>query len=49
MTNVFILGAGGFGREILDFYNDLGRNDDVIGFLDEDPKIEGNLQVLKLS
>jgi len=41
MTNVFILGAGGFGREILDLYNDLGRENDVLGFLDENYQIKG--------
>jgi len=41
MTNVFILGAGGFGREILDFFNDLNRDEDVLGFLDENPQIKG--------
>jgi len=43
MTNVFILGAGGFGREVLDIYNDLEREEDVLGFLDENPQIEGKI------
>jgi len=43
MTKVFILGAGGFGKEILDFYQDLGREKDILGFLDENPEIEGNI------
>ena len=41
MTKVFILGAGGFGREILDIFDELGRFNDVLGFLDEDPEIKG--------
>lgn len=40
---VFILGAGGFGREVLDVYIDLGREKDVLGFLEEDCKKEGEL------
>ncbi|MCL2116609.1 MAG: acetyltransferase [Methanobrevibacter sp.] len=43
MTNVFILGAGGFGREILDFFTDLGREKDVLGFLDENSQIKGEI------
>ena len=43
MTKVFILGAGGFGKEILDFYNDLGREEDVLGFLDENLEIAGKI------
>jgi len=40
---VFILGAGGFGRETLDVYIDLGRESDVLGFLEENCKREGEL------
>ena len=43
MVKVFILGAGGFGKEILDFYTDLGRKKDVLGFLDENPKRDGEI------
>jgi sugar O-acyltransferase (sialic acid O-acetyltransferase NeuD family) len=32
---VFILGAGGFARETFDVYIDLGRENDVLGFLEE--------------
>ena len=40
---VFILGAGGFARETLDVYIDLGREKDVLGFLEEDCKREGEM------
>ena len=43
MTNVFILGAGGFGREVLDILQDLNRDEDVLGFLDENLQIKGQL------
>ena len=33
--NVFIIGAGGFARETFDVYIDLKREEDVIGFLEE--------------
>jgi sugar O-acyltransferase (sialic acid O-acetyltransferase NeuD family) len=32
---ICILGAGGFGREILNLYSDLGREDEVFGFIEE--------------
>jgi len=41
MANMFILGAGGFGREVLDILADLGRINDVLGFLDENTEIKG--------
>lgn len=40
---VFILGAGGFARETFDVYIDAGREGDVLGFLEENCKIEGAL------
>ena len=40
---VFILGAGGFGREVLDVYIDSGREKDVLGFLEENCQKEGEL------
>jgi len=41
--SVFILGAGGFARETFDVYIDLGRETDVLGFLEEDCKNDGNM------
>lgn len=32
---IFILGAGGLGREVLNIYIDSGRVNEIIGFLDE--------------
>jgi sugar O-acyltransferase (sialic acid O-acetyltransferase NeuD family) len=32
---IFILGAGGFARNTLDLYIDLGREEEVLGFLEE--------------
>ncbi len=40
---VFIIGAGGFARETLDVYIDLKREQDVLGFLEENCKIDGEL------
>ena len=40
---VFILGAGGFARETFDIYIDLGRENDVLGFIEENCKREGQL------
>lgn len=40
---VYILGAGGFGREILELYFDLGRIDEVDGFLEENTKRDGEI------
>ncbi len=42
-TRVFILGAGGMARETFDIYIDLGREKDVIGFLEENCKRQGKL------
>jgi sugar O-acyltransferase (sialic acid O-acetyltransferase NeuD family) len=40
---VFIVGAGGFAREAFDIYIDLNREDDVLGFLEENCKKQGEL------
>lgn len=40
---IFILGAGGFGREVLNIFTDLSRNSDVLGFLEENCQREGEL------
>jgi len=42
-SKVYIIGAGGFGREVLNIYIDLGREDDVLGFLEENSKREGEI------
>jgi sugar O-acyltransferase (sialic acid O-acetyltransferase NeuD family) len=44
MTNkVFIIGAGGFARETFDVYIDLKREEDVLGFLEENCKKAGEV------
>lgn len=35
MRKIFIIGAGGFGREVLNILIDLNRIDEVVGFLEE--------------
>lgn len=40
---VYILGAGGFGREVLELYSESGRIDDVDGFLEENTNREGEI------
>jgi sugar O-acyltransferase (sialic acid O-acetyltransferase NeuD family) len=40
---VFIIGAGGFAREAFDVYIDLKREEDVLGFLEENCKIDGKM------
>jgi sugar O-acyltransferase (sialic acid O-acetyltransferase NeuD family) len=40
---VLIIGAGGLGRETLNIYIDSGRENEVLGFLDEDPKLKGKI------
>lgn len=40
---VFILGAGGFARETLDIYVDLGREKEVLGFLEEKCQNDGSI------
>jgi sugar O-acyltransferase (sialic acid O-acetyltransferase NeuD family) len=42
-NKVFILGAGGMARETFDVYIDLGREREVLGFLEENCKREGML------
>lgn len=42
-NRVFILGAGGMAREAFDVYIDLGREKDVLGFLEENCKRTGKL------
>jgi hypothetical protein len=42
-SKVFIIGAGGFAREVFDVYLDLNREEDVMGFLEENCKKEGEL------
>ena len=37
----YIIGAGGFARETLDIYIDLGREKDVLGFLEENCQNDG--------
>ena len=32
---IYIIGAGGFGREVLNIYIDLGREEEVAGFVIE--------------
>lgn len=38
---IYILGAGGMARETLNIYRDLGRFDEVAGFIEENCKREG--------
>jgi len=40
---VFIVGAGGFARETLSMYVDLGRERDICAFLEENCKREGEI------
>jgi sugar O-acyltransferase (sialic acid O-acetyltransferase NeuD family) len=40
---VFIIGAGGFARETFDVYIDLNREEDVLGFLEENCKKDGEM------
>lgn len=39
---IYILGAGGFAREVLNMYLDLNREEEVIGFLDKEDNIKVN-------
>jgi sugar O-acyltransferase (sialic acid O-acetyltransferase NeuD family) len=43
MKKVYILGAGGFGREVLNIYIDCGREKEVAGFLEENCKRRGEI------
>lgn len=38
---IYIVGAGGFGREVLNIYIDLGREDEIAGFLIENCEKQG--------
>jgi sugar O-acyltransferase (sialic acid O-acetyltransferase NeuD family) len=38
---IHILGAGGFGREVLNIFVDLGRGQDIAGFIEEDCECPG--------
>jgi sugar O-acyltransferase (sialic acid O-acetyltransferase NeuD family) len=40
---VFIIGAGGFARETFNIYIDVNREDDVLGFLEENCEKDGEL------
>ena len=40
---IYIIGAGGCGREVLNIYTDLSRDDEVAGFLEEHCKQKGNI------
>lgn len=41
--NIFIIGAGGCGREVLNIFIDLGREGEVKGFLEDNCKRNGEL------
>lgn len=46
MQSVAILGAGGFGREVLDILiaqNKISKKWKILGFIDEDPKLKGKV------
>ncbi len=40
---IYIIGAGGFGREVLNIYIDLNREDEILGFMEENTNREGKL------
>lgn len=40
---IYIIGAGGCGREVLIIYTDLARDNEVAGFLEENCKQNGNI------
>jgi|Deesub1362B_J571_1020462.scaffolds.fasta_scaffold01219_6 sugar O-acyltransferase (sialic acid O-acetyltransferase NeuD family) len=42
-NKIYIIGAGGFAREVLNVYIDSGRENDVLGFLEENCTREGEL------
>lgn len=42
-SKIYILGAGGCARVALDIYSDLGREDEVLGFLEENCKRDGEI------
>jgi sugar O-acyltransferase (sialic acid O-acetyltransferase NeuD family) len=46
MQNIVILGAGGFGREVLDIMiaqNKVSKRWKILGFVDENPKLKGKV------
>ena len=46
MEKVAIIGAGGFGREVLDIFiaeNKVSKKWEVLGFVDENPKLHGQI------
>ena len=46
MQNIVILGAGGFGREVLDIIiaqNKVSERWKILGFVDEDPELKGKV------
>jgi len=46
MEKVVIIGAGGFGREVLDIFiaeNKVSQKWEVLGFVDENPKLHGQI------
>lgn len=46
MNRIVIVGAGGFGRETLDIFEEINTKEkkwDIHGFVDDDPKISGTL------
>jgi sugar O-acyltransferase (sialic acid O-acetyltransferase NeuD family) len=45
MKPIVVVGAGGFGREVLEIFKDqnkLARNWDILGFIDDDDKLKGS-------
>ena len=40
---IYIFGAGGFGRETLNIYLDLNKNEDLKGFVEENSKRKGQI------
>lgn len=40
---IYILGAGGFAREVLNIYIDAGRENEVVGFLEENCQRKGEI------
>jgi len=44
MEKVVIIGAGGFGREVLDVFlaeNEVSKRWEILGFVDDDPELQG--------
>jgi FlaA1/EpsC-like NDP-sugar epimerase len=44
MKNLLIIGAGGFGREVLQYIFDINKIEkqfNILGFVDEDPELNG--------